>query len=384
MLTEDVQTQEQIVAEVRRFVEAEVLPVADRLEHADEYPFALVDQMKALGLFGASIGESYGGLGLPYATYARLVEELSRGWMSLAGIVNTNALTAYIVEQFGSEEQRQRLLPPMAAGERRGGICLTEAAAGSDLQAIETTAARRGDEYLVNGAKMFVTNGRHGKHFGVLVKTDRFAQPPYRGMSLLIVEKEHPGFTVARDIKKLGYKGVETCELVFEDCRVPATNLIGREGEGFKYVMSALELGRINVAARGVGVAQAAFERAIGYAQHRSTFGKAIAEHQAIQLKLADMATSIQAARLLTRAAAEKKDRGERADLEAGMAKLFASETAFQVATEAIRIHGGYGYTQDLPIERYYRDAPLMIVGEGTNEIQKLVIAKQLLEHYKS
>jgi alkylation response protein AidB-like acyl-CoA dehydrogenase len=383
MLAVDLQTQDQIVAEVRRFVEAEVLPVADRLEHADEYPFALVDQMKALGLFGATIGQTYGGLGLPYVTYARLVEELSRGWMSLAGIVNTNALTAYIVEQFGSEDQRQRLLPPMAAGERRGGICLTEAAAGSDLQAIETTAARHGDQYVVNGTKMFVTNGRHGKHFGVLVKTDRSAQPPYRGMSLLIIEKEHPGFTVARDIQKLGYKGVETCELVFQDCRVPAANLIGREGEGFKYVMSALELGRINVAARGVGVAQAAFERAIGYAQRRSTFGKAIAKHQAIQLKLADMATSIQAARLLTRAAAEKKDRGERADLEAGMAKLFASETAFQVATEAIRIHGGYGYTQDLPIERYYRDAPLMIVGEGTNEIQKLVIARQLLEHYK-
>jgi alkylation response protein AidB-like acyl-CoA dehydrogenase len=303
--------------------------------------------------------------------------------MSLAGVVNTNLLTAYIIEEFGSDEQKERLLPPMAAGERRGGLCLTEPAAGSDLQAIETAAVRSGDEYVINGTKMFVTNGRHGKQFAVLVKTDRSADPAYRGISLLIVEKEHPGFNVARDIKKLGYKGVETCELVFDDCRVPAENLIGREGEGFRYVMSGLELGRINVAARGVGVAQAAFERAITYAQQRSSFGKPIAEHQAIQLKLAEMATSIQAARLLTQTAAEKKDRGERADLEAGMAKLFASETAFQAAAEAIRIHGGYGYTQDLPVERYYRDAPLMIVGEGTNEIQKLVIAKQLLEQHR-
>jgi alkylation response protein AidB-like acyl-CoA dehydrogenase len=383
MLAQEIQTQEQIIAEVRRFVEAEVVPVADRLEHADEYPFELIEQMKALGLFGATIGERFGGLKLPYTTYARIVEELSRGWMSLAGVVNTNLLTAYIIEEFGSDEQKERLLPPMAAGERRGGLCLTEPAAGSDLQAIETAAVRSGDEYLVNGTKMFVTNGRHGKQFAVLVKTDRSAQPAYRGISLLIVEKEQPGFSVSRDINKLGYKGVETCELVFEDCRVPAANLIGREGEGFKYVMSALELGRINVAARGVGVAQAALERSIAYAQQRSSFGKPIAEHQAIQLKLADMATSVEAARLLTRAAAEKKDRGERADLEAGMAKLFASETAFQVATEAIRIHGGYGYTQELPIERYYRDAPLMIVGEGTNEIQKLVIAKQLIERYR-
>jgi alkylation response protein AidB-like acyl-CoA dehydrogenase len=383
MLAQEIQTQEQIIAEVRRFVEAEVVPVADRLEHADEYPFELIEQMKALGLFGATIGERFGGLKLPYTTYARIVEELSRGWMSLAGVVNTNLLTAYIIEEFGSDEQKERLLPPMAAGERRGGLCLTEPAAGSDLQAIETAAVRSGDEYLVNGTKMFVTNGRHGKQFAVLVKTDRSAQPAYRGISLLIVEKEQSGFSVSRDINKLGYKGVETCELVFEACRVPAANLIGREGEGFKYVMSALELGRINVAARGVGVAQAALERSIAYAQQRSSFGKPIAEHQAIQLKLADMATSVEAARLLTRAAAEKKDRGERADLEAGMAKLFASETAFQVATEAIRIHGGYGYTQELPIERYYRDAPLMIVGEGTNEIQKLVIAKQLIERYR-
>jgi alkylation response protein AidB-like acyl-CoA dehydrogenase len=382
MLAEDLRTQDRVVAEVRRFVEAEVMPVADRLEHADEYPFALVEQMKALGLFGATVDERYGGLGLPVSTYARIIEEICRGWMSLSGIINSHLLAAYIVERYGDEEQKRRLLPPMAAGERRGGICLTEPGAGSDLQAIETTAVRRGDEYVVNGTKLFVTNGRHGKQFAVLVKTDRSARPAYRGMSVLMIEKEHPGFSVARDIKKLGYKGVETCELVFQDCRVPAANLIGPEGEGFKEVLSALELGRINVAARGVGVAQAAFERAISYAQRRESFGKPIAEHQAIQLKLAEMATSIQAARLLTRAAAEKKDRGERADLEAGMAKLFASEAAFQVATEAIRIHGGYGYTQDLSVERYYRDAPLMIVGEGTNEIQKLVIAKQLLAMY--
>ena len=371
-----------LVAEIRRWVEREVVPVASELEHRDEYPFRLVEQMRELGLFGATISPEYGGLGLSVTTYARIVEELCRGWMSLSGIVNSHFLAAYIIERYGSEEQRRRLLPPMASGERRGGICLTEPSAGSDLQAIEATAVRRGDEYVVNGTKMFVTNGRHGKQFAVLVRTDRSAQPPARGMSLLVIEKEHPGFSVSRDLSKLGYKGVETCELIFEDCRVPAANLIGREGEGLKYVLSSLELGRINVAARGVGVAQAAFEASIRYAQQRRSMGKPIAEHQAIQLKLAEMATKIRAARLLTRDAAAKKDSGERCDLEAGMAKLFASETAFECATEAIRIHGGYGYTTELPVERYYRDAPLMIVGEGTNEIQKLVIARQLLKQY--
>jgi alkylation response protein AidB-like acyl-CoA dehydrogenase len=338
--------------------------------------------MAALGLFGATIPEAYGGLGLPHTAYARIVEELCRGFMSLSGVINSHLMAAVLIERHGSPELKQRLLPAMAAGERRGGVCYTEPGAGSDLASVETRAVLDGESYVVNGTKMFVTNGRYGTVFAVLVRTDPSAQPRGRGLSLLVIEKGLPGFSVARDIKKLGYRGVETCELVFEDCRVPAANLLGEAGSGLRYVLSALELGRINVAARAVGVAQAAFDRSIRYAQQRETFGKPIAQHQAIQLKLADMATSIQAARLLLRDAAEKMDRGERCDLEAGMAKLFASEMALQVTTEALRIHGGYGYTQDLPIERYYRDAPLMIVGEGTNEIQKLVIARQLLERH--
>jgi alkylation response protein AidB-like acyl-CoA dehydrogenase len=368
-----------IVAEVRRFVEKDVMPVASELEHRDEYPQALIDQMRELGLFGATVAPEWGGLGLPMTVYAQIVEELARGWMSLSGVVNTHLLVAYMLQQFGSEEMRERYLYDMVGGERRAAICLTEPGAGSDLQSIETTAVRDGDSYVVNGNKLFVTNGRHGKIFAVLCKTDREAQPAHRGISVIIVDAGTPGFNVARDIRKLGYKGVETCELTFEDCRVHVSNLLGAEGEGFKYIMSGLEVGRINVASRAVGVAQAALEAALKYARQRVTFGKPIAEHQAIQLKLADMATSVQAARLLVKNAAEKKDRGERADMEAGMAKLFASETALTVATECMRIHGGYGYTQDLPVERYYRDAPLMIIGEGTNEIQRLVIARQLL-----
>jgi alkylation response protein AidB-like acyl-CoA dehydrogenase len=378
-VTLDRGTADLLVSEVRRFVDNDVMPVASDLEHRDEYPQALIDQMRELGLFGATISPAFGGLGLTMTVYAQIVEELARGWMSLSGVVNTHLLVAYMLEQFGSEDMRERYLYDMVAGERRAAICLTEPGAGSDLQSIETTAVRDGDSYVINGDKLFITNGRHGKIFAVLCKTDRSAQPAYRGISIIMVDAGTPGFSVARDLQKLGYKGVETCELVFHDCRVPAQNLLGNEGEGFKYVMSGLEVGRINVASRAVGVAQAALEAALKYARQRVTFGKPIAEHQAIQLKIADMATSVQAARLLVKNAAEKKDRGERADLEAGMAKLFASETALTVATECMRIHGGYGYTQDLPVERYYRDAPLMIIGEGTNEIQRLVIARQLL-----
>ncbi len=368
-----------LIREVRRFVDNEVMPVASELEHRDEYPQALIDQMRELGLFGATIGPSWGGLGLPMTVYAQIVEELARGWMSLTGVLNTHLLVAYMLEQFGSDEMRQRYLPDLVLGERRAAICLTEPGAGSDLQSIETTAVRDGDDYVINGGKLFITNGRRGKIFAVLCKTDKSVQPAYLGISILMVEAGTPGFSVARDLQKLGYKGVETCELVFQDCRVPGSSLLGQEGLGFKYVMSGLEVGRINVASRAVGVAQAALEAALKYARQRQTFGKPISEHQAIQLKLADMATSVQAARLLVKDAAETKDRGERADLQAGMAKLFASETALTVATECMRIHGGYGYTQDLPVERYYRDAPLMIIGEGTNEIQRLVIARQLL-----
>ena len=377
------EVRQQMVETVRRFVEREVIPVASILEHKNEYPQRLVDRMKELGLFGATIPAEYGGLGLDVTTYAMIVEELCVGWMSLSGVLNTHLLLAYILRIYGTEEQKQRFLPSMATGEQRGALCLTEAHAGTDVQNIRTTAVRRGDDYIVNGSKMFVTNGRYATLYALVVKTDPGARPPYKGMSLFVAERG-PGVTVSRDIDKLGYKGVDTCEVVFEDYHVPSVNLVGgEEGEGFRQVMNGLEVGRINIAARAVGVARAAFEQAIRYAQQRETFGKPIAEHQAIQLKLADMATKIEAARLLTHQAASKKDRGERCDLEAGMAKLFASETCHEVALEAMRVLGGYGYTTEFPVERFYRDAPLMIIGEGTNEIQRVVIARQLLQRYK-
>lgn len=373
----------EILATVRRFVEREVLPVAGALEHRNEYPHALVERMKELGLFGATIPPEYGGLGLDVTTYAMVVEEICRGWMSLSGVLNTHLMLAFMLRVHGTADQKQRYLPAMARGEHRGALCLTEPHAGSDVQRIRTTAVRQGDVYLLNGSKMFITNARYGTLYAIAAKTDKDADPPYRGISMFVGEKG-PGVTVSRDLEKLGYKGIETCEVNFEDYAVPAGNLIGgKEGQGFLHVMSGLEVGRINIAARAVGVSKAAFEQAIKYAQQREAFGKPIAEHQAIQLKLADMATQIEAARLLTYQAAEKKDRGERCDVEAGMAKLFASETCLEVATEAMRILGGYGYTKEFPVERFYRDAPLMIIGEGTNEIQRLVIARQLLQRHK-
>lgn len=375
--------QRQILSTIHRFVEREVKPVASELEHRDEYPHALVERMKDLGLFGAIIPAEYGGMGLSFTTYALIIEEICRGWMSLTGVLNSHLLFAHILALFGTEAQKRRLLPAMASGEKRGGLALTEPHAGSDVQRIRTTAKRRGDHYLINGSKMFITNARHGNILAVAAKTDPDADPAYAGISLFAAEKGAPGLTVSRDIKKLGYKGLDTCELAFEDFPAPADALIGgEEGRGFKHVMGGLEVGRINVAARAVGVAQAAFEEAIRYAQQRETFGKPICEHQAIQLKLADMATKIEASRLLVRQAAEKKDAGERCDLEAGMAKLFASEACEEVALEAMRVLGGYGYTQEFPVERFYRDAPLMIIGEGTSEIQKLVIARNLLKKY--
>jgi alkylation response protein AidB-like acyl-CoA dehydrogenase len=379
----DSQVRSEIVSTVRRFVEREVLPVASELEHRDEYPQALVDRMKELGLFGATIPPDYGGLGLDVSTYALVVEEICRGWMSLSGVLNTHLMLAFMLRMHGTEEQKQRYLPDMAAGNHRGALCLTEPHAGSDVQRIRTTATRDGDDYVLNGSKMFITNARYGTLYAIVAKTDTGADPPYRGMSMFVGEKG-PGLTVGRDLKKLGYKGLETCEVNFEDYHVPAANLLGgEEGKGFFQVMSGLEVGRINIAARAVGVGRAAFEQAIKYAQQRETFGKPIAEHQAIQLKLADMATKLEAARLLTYQAAGKKDRGDRCDLEAGMAKLFASEACLEIATEAMRILGGYGYTQEFPVERYFRDAPLMIIGEGTNEIQRLVIARQLLQRHQ-
>jgi alkylation response protein AidB-like acyl-CoA dehydrogenase len=369
-----------IVESVREFVARKVLPVVDQFEHRDEYPHEIVEGIQDLGLFGCNVPERYGGLELDTTTFAMIVEELARGWMSLVGPIGTHSVICDILHRFGTEEQKQAFLPGLASGERRGGLALSEADAGTDVQRLTTTAAPVEGGYLINGAKMWITNGRYGNTFVLAARTDLKADPPHRGISAFLIEKG-PGFHVVRDIDKLGYRGVETCELYFENFFVPARNLIGgRENEGFKQVMTGLESERINVAARGVGLARAAFEDALEYAQHRHTFGKPIAQHQTIQIKLADMATKIEAARLLVYSAAEKKDRGERCDLECGMAKLFATETAQEVALESLRIHGGAGYSKDLRVERYYRDAPLLIIGGGTNELQRLVIAKRLLD----
>ena len=377
------ETRAQIINLVRDFVRRDVEPVAARHDNEDTYPFELVEKIKEMGFFGITIPEQYGGLGLDYTTFAAIFEELSKGWMSVSGVIGTHHIMSYIVASFGTEEQKERLLPRMARGELKGGLALTEPEAGSDVQSIQTSAVRDGEGYVLNGSKAFITNAEHGDGFAVLAKTDMNAEPAHRGISCFIVEKLAAGLSVGQHLDKLGYRGLDTCELVFENCRVTSDNLVGGvEGQGFRQAMSGLETGRINVAARAVGVATAAFEAAIEYAQRRETFGVPIAQHQAIQLKLADMATKIQAARLLTYDSAAKKDAGERVDLEAGMAKLFASEVCGEVTLEAMRIHGGYGYVKDYPVERYYRDAPLMIIGEGTNEIQRLVIARRLLQKY--
>ena len=372
----------QIVNMVRDFVRRDVLPIADEHDQKDIVPLDLIEKMKGMGLFGITVPEEWGGMGLDYTTFAMIFEEISKGWMSVGGIIGTHHIMTYVISNFGTEEQKSTFLPAMARGQMRGGLALTEPDAGSDVQSLSLDATKDGEEYVLNGTKMFITNGRYGDTFAVLARTDPNASPKHRGLSCFIAEKG-PGFEVGRDLDKLGYRGLDTCELIFKDYRVAADRLVGgEEGHGFQQVMSGLETGRINVAARSVGVATAAFEASIKYAQQRETFGKPISQHQAIQIKLADMATKIEAARLLTYQAAEKKDRGERVDLEAGMAKLFASEICAEVTLEAMRIHGGVGYIKDLPIERYYRDAPLMIIGEGTNEIQRLLIARQLLQRY--
>jgi len=372
----DPDVRDEIIGTVRRFVANEVIPVASALEHEDRYPDGIVAQMAELGLFGVTIPESYGGLGLDLLTYIGIIEELAYGWMSLTGVVNTHTMVATLLMDHGTDEQKQRWLPTMSTGERRGALSLSEPDAGSDTRNISCRASRDGDEYLVNGTKAWVTNGERAGILALAARTEE-------GISAFIVEKEpgptFEGISVSKNIGKLGYRGVETVEMAYSDHRVPAGNLIGEAGRGLPQILSVLEVGRINIAARAVGVARAAFEAALSYAQQRETFGKPIGEHQAIQLKLADMATRLEAARLLTRNAAERKAAGLRCDVEAGMAKLFASETALELATESMRIHGGVGYTTDLPVERYYRDAPLMVIGEGTNEIQRLVIARGLL-----
>jgi butyryl-CoA dehydrogenase len=372
--SEDVR--QEIIATVRNFVAREITPVASEFEHEDRFPVDIVEQMRDLGLFGVTIPEAFGGLGLDLLTYIGIIEELAYGWMSLTGVVNTHTMAATLVMTHGSEEQKQRYLPVMATGERRGALSLSEPDAGSDTRNIACRARRDGDEYVVNGTKAWVTNGERAGIVALAARTEE-------GISAFIVEKDpgssFEGISVTRHVGKLGYRGVETVEMAYTDHRVPAANLIGEPGRGLSQILGVLEVGRINIAARAVGVARAAFDAALIYAQQRTTFGKPIAEHQAIQLKLADMATRLEAARLLTRNAAERKMAGLRCDVEAGMAKLFASETALDLATESMRIHGGVGYTTDLPVERYYRDAPLMVIGEGTNEIQRLVIARGLL-----
>ena len=371
-----------ILEAIERWVEKEVRPIARQFDHADEYPSALVEQMKELGLFGATIGTRYGGLGLSASTYARLVTLISSAWMAPTGIFNSHLIMATCVERYGTEEQKQRFLPRFATGELRGGLGLTEPNAGTDLQAIRTRAERGGSGYRINGTKTWITNGVHGTCFAVLVKTDPEAKPAHRGMSMFLCEKG-PGFSVGRKLSKLGYKSIDSAELVFQDLEVDSSRLIGgEEGRGFHHAVGGLALGRINVAARGLGLARAALNDSLRYAQQRQTFGKPIAQHQAIQLKLADMATRAEAARLLIEQAAARYDTGERCDLEAGMAKLFASEAAVENSLEALRIFGGYSYSTDFDVERYYRDAPLMCIGEGTNEMQRIIIARQMLERH--
>ncbi|SDG23218.1 acyl-CoA dehydrogenase family protein [Thalassobaculum litoreum] len=367
-----------ILDAVDRFLERDVRPVAHDLEARDEWPAKIVEKMKDLGLFGATIGEEYGGLGLSAATYSKIVERVSAVWMSVSGIFNSHLIMAQAVERAGTEEQKRKWLPKFASGELRGGIALTEPDAGTDLQGIRTTARKDGNGYRVNGTKTWISNSVQGHLLAVLVKTDPQAEPRHRGMSLMLIEKGE-GVSVSK-LEKLGYKGIDSGELVYDDCFVPADNLIGgEEGRGLQQILGGLELGRINVAARGVGIARACLEESVRYAQQRKTFGKPIADHQAIQFKLADMATQAEAARLLVEQAAKAYDRGERCDLEAGMAKLFATEAAVHNSLEAMRLHGAYGYSKEFNIERYYRDAPLLAIGEGTNELQRIIIAKQLV-----
>jgi alkylation response protein AidB-like acyl-CoA dehydrogenase len=393
----DPDDQRAITEMVRQFADEQIIPNAEHFDHEDSFPEPIVEHMKELGLFGVTIPEEYGGMGLDLCTYAMIVEELSRGWISISGVINTHFIGSYLLMKFGSDEQRQRYLPRMATGEIRAAFSLSEPELGSDVQAIKTSA-RRGEDgsYEINGQKMWVTNGLLSTLVFVLVKTDPDAEPRHRGFTCFIAEKEpgasentgeFAGLTVPPKIKKLGYKGVESTELVFDGYRCPAANILGGEdaglNKGFAQMMDALEVGRVNVAARGVGNAQRALELALRYSQERKTFGKPIAQHQAIQFKLADMATQVEAARLLTQRAARLKDAGERSDLEAGMAKLFASEAGHFCVEESLRIHGGYGYSKEYEIERLYRDAPLLLIGEGTSEIQRMVIGRKLLERHK-
>jgi alkylation response protein AidB-like acyl-CoA dehydrogenase len=395
--TDKTDEQRAICEMVHQFADEQIIPNAEHYDHEDTFPEPIVEQMKELGLFGVTIPEEYGGMGLDLTTYAMIVEELSRGWISISGIVNTHFIGSYLLIKFGSDEQKQKYLPKMATGEIRAAFSLSEPECGSDVQAIKTTAKKLDDgDYEINGQKMWVTNGLLSTLVFTLVKTDTAAEPKYKGMTCFICEKEpgvgentgpYKGFNVPPKIKKLGYKGVESTELVFDGYKTAADSILGGEaaglGQGFVQMMDALEVGRVNVAARGVGIAQRALELALKYSQERKTFGRHISQHQAIQFKLADMATQVDAARLLTLRAARLKDAGERSDLEAGMAKLFASEAGRFCVEESFRIHGGYGYSKEYEIERLYRDAPLLLIGEGTSEIQRMVIGRTLLKRHK-
>jgi alkylation response protein AidB-like acyl-CoA dehydrogenase len=396
--SEDVTEEQRAIQEmVRQFVDEQIIPNAGHFDHEDEFPEAIVEQMKELGLFGVTIPEEFDGMGLDLATYAMIVEELSRGWISISGIVNTHFIGSYLLMKFGSEEQQQAYLPRMATGEIRAAFSLSEPELGSDVQAIKTSAKKTAEgDYEINGQKMWVTNGLRSTLVFTLVRTDPTAEPRYKGMTCFICEKApgvhentgpHEGLNVPPQLKKMGYKGVESTELVFDGYRTPASSILGGEdaglNNGFSQMMDALELGRVNVAARGVGLAQRALELALKYSQERQTFGKPISQHQVIQFKLADMATQVDAARLLTQRAARMKDAGVRSDIEAGMAKLFASEAGRFCAEECLRIHGGYGYSREYEIERIYRDAPLLLIGEGTSEIQRMVIGRKLLQRHK-
>jgi alkylation response protein AidB-like acyl-CoA dehydrogenase len=395
--TEKTDEQKAITEMVRQFADEQILPNAEHYDHEDSFPEPIVEQMKELGLFGVTIPEEYGGMGLDLTTYAMIVEELSRGWISISGVINTHFIGSYLLMKFGSDEQRQKYLPRMATGEIRAAFSLSEPELGSDVQAIKTKAVKSDDgDWEINGQKMWVTNGLRSDLVFVLVKTDPDAEKAYKGMTCFIAEKEagahentgaYAGLNVPPQLRKMGYKGVESTELVFDGYRCPAENILGGEEEGlnkgFPQMMDALEVGRVNVAARGVGIAQRALELGLRYSQERKTFGKPISEHQAIQFKLADMATQVDAARLMTLRAARLKDAGERSDLEAGMAKLFASEAGRFCVEESFRIHGGYGYSKEYEIERLYRDAPLLLIGEGTSEIQRMVIGRKLLQRHK-
>ena len=372
--------EQHVVALVRSWVDREVRPVVQDLEHANEYPEKLIEQMKELGIYGLAIPEPYGDAPVSMPCYVQVTTELARGWMSLAGAMGGHTVVAKLLLQFGTEEQKERYLPRMATGEVRATMALTEPGGGSDLQNMITTARRDGDDYVVNGSKTWISNARRSQLIALLCKTDPQAQPRHEGISILLVE-HGPGLTVSRDLPKLGYKGVESCELSFDDYRTPVSSVLGgTEGRGFAQMMKGLETGRIQVASRALGVAQAAFDDALAYAQQRESFGKPIWKHQSIGNYLADMGTKLVAAKQLTLLAAERYDAGDRVDMEAGMAKLYASEVAMEIALNAVRIHGGYGYSTEYDVERYFRDAPLMIVGEGTNEIQQNVIAAQLVK----